>query len=379
MRNLLLRFVKSELVTDKSAQSLIKLLEKDLKSDDFLPNDKIDIGSEATKTLKQLKDDSAGRGSYQTTCHDIKRFMEKSAGYLAKKLPFGNVLLKNVACLSPLLRTQPSSIQMIAAVVANLPYCNCAETKDNVLREWHKYQDEVIPEEFFIEEKGQREDGTAYIKYKRVDYYWHQILQLTDHRGDPKYPTLASVVKMALSLSHGQADVERGFSINKHILSDRSALSENVLCATRTVKEVLIRYGSVTRVPITPALIAAYRAASRQYKEHLEKEKAEKGQDLALRKRKEAIDNQLSILQAKKRSWEEKQVQAEKLMNEGTERLTVAVKTNNISDILPSQALLESGNKLLQQCRTEIELVNKQLETGQHQPNKTPRLTQSTD
>jgi len=112
--------------------------------------------------------------------------MEKSAGYLAKKLPFSNVLLKNVACFSPLLLKQPSSLQMIGAVVLNLPYCNSAETDDGVLREWRNYQKKEIPEEFYIQDKGQRADGTSYVKYKRVDDYWHKIMQLTDHRGEPK-------------------------------------------------------------------------------------------------------------------------------------------------------------------------------------------------
>jgi hypothetical protein len=149
LRNLLLRFVKPELVTDKSATNLVKYLEKDIEGKDFLPNDKIDIGSEASKTLKQLKDDSTKIGHYHAICRDVKKLMEKCAAYLAKKLPLGNVLLKNIACLSPLLRTQPASLQMIVAVVANLPYCNSAEKNDNVIREWRKYQDEVIPEEFF--------------------------------------------------------------------------------------------------------------------------------------------------------------------------------------------------------------------------------------
>ena len=303
--------------------------------------------------------------------------MEKSAGYLAKKLPFANILLKNLACLSPLLRSQPGSLQMITAVVDNLPYCNYAATKDNILPEWRKYQEEVIPEEFYIQERGQRADGTAFVKYKRVDDYWHRILQLTDARGDPKYPTLAFVIKMALSLSHGQADVERGFSVNKQILSDRTLLSQKALSATRTVKEVITRYGSVTNVQITPSLIASYRSASKLYKEALEMEKAEKTRESLTDKRKQPFDDERSAIQAKKKEFELKQEQAEKLISEGTERLTQALKSNKMDEVLPSQALLESGNQLLKECRTEIGLLNKQLEAGQHQATatKVPRTS----
>lgn len=122
--------------------------------------------------------------------------------------------------------------------------------------------------------KGQNEDGAGYVKYRHVDDYWHRVLQLTDGRGEPKYPDLAVVIKMALSLSHGQADIERGFSINKKILDDHTSLGEKTLSATRTVKEVIQQYGSIRNIPMTTSLFAAYRGAHKVYKEDLDREKA---------------------------------------------------------------------------------------------------------
>ena len=104
--------------------------------------------------------------------------------------------------------------------------------KDKMLQEWKSYEDEVIAEDVFVESKGQNDDGTAFINYRRIDDYWYRVLQITDSRGQPKYSSLGVVVKVALSLSHGQADVERGFSLNKQVLADRSVLSEHLLCGT---------------------------------------------------------------------------------------------------------------------------------------------------
>ena len=363
----------------KSAAILVKILDKDLKPEDFLPINQIDIGLETSKTLRQLKADGKNEAVYQSTWRDIKKFMEKCAGYLANKLPLSNVLLKNLACLSPLLRTEPSSLQMIGAVVASLPYCNSSETSDRVLREWRSYQEAEVPEDFYIEAKGQNSDGTAYVKYKRLDSYWHRIIQMTDHHGEPKYQTLATVVKLALSISHGQADVERGFSVNKMILTDRTSLSEKVLCATRTVKDVVEAYDSVTSIPMTPTLFTAYRSAHRLYKEAQEKESSRKREESVLGKRKQPIDDEKSIMLAKKREWEEKQVQAEKLINEGTERLSLSLKANNLGDIMAAHALLESGNKLLQECRSQLHMLNEKMTAGQHQPSKTTRPSTSKD
>ncbi|CAF4666755.1 unnamed protein product, partial [Rotaria magnacalcarata] len=42
--------------------------------------------------------------------------------------------------------------------------------------------------------------------------------------GLPKYPTLSKIVKNILIISHGNLDVERGFSINEHIVTENRAL-----------------------------------------------------------------------------------------------------------------------------------------------------------
>ena len=115
-------------------------------------------------------------------------------------------------------------------------------------------------------------------------------------------PQYGAVVKMALSLSHSQADVERGFSINKQVLNDRTMLSERALCATRTVKEVFNRYGSITSIPITPSLLFAYINAYTKYNEFLESKIAAKVSDSVLGKRKLPVEDTTdSMLQAKKR------------------------------------------------------------------------------
>ena len=82
------------------------------------------------------------------------------------------------------------------------------------------------------------------------------------------------------------------------------------------VIEILIRYCSVTSVPITPSVIAAYRSAYKNYKEAMEMEKSQQSQESLLGKRKKPVEDQTSIMQGKKREWEEKQAQAEKLINE---------------------------------------------------------------
>ena len=47
---------------------------------------------------------------------------------------------------------------------------------------------------------------------ERLDHYWRKIKLRKNAVGDLKYPLIIKVFKAALSLAHGNAEVERGFS-----------------------------------------------------------------------------------------------------------------------------------------------------------------------
>ena len=53
-----------------------------------------------------------------------------------------------------------------------------------------------------------------------------------------KYPELASVVMIILTLSHGQADVERGFSQNKHVLEQN--MKDDSIVQKRIIKDHML-------------------------------------------------------------------------------------------------------------------------------------------
>ena len=58
--------------------------------------------------------------------------------------------------------------------------------------------------------------------------------------GDQKYKSFNALVKSALALSHGNAVLQRGFSVNNSLLSsERLGLSEKTIIADRVVKEAV--------------------------------------------------------------------------------------------------------------------------------------------
>lgn len=54
----------------------------------------------------------------------------------------------------------------------------------------------------------------------RIDHFWNNIFDLKSGLGEIKYPTVTKVVKACLTLSHGSAEVERGFPRSGNILTD---------------------------------------------------------------------------------------------------------------------------------------------------------------
>ena len=78
---------------------------------------------------------------------------------------------------------------------------------------------------------------------------------------------LWDVVRIILILSHGQATVERGFSVNKVTMVDN--LTEHTLIAKRVVKDHVMQVG---KIAITSAFLATAAAGRKRYQLYLDKQ-----------------------------------------------------------------------------------------------------------
>ncbi|CAF5126209.1 unnamed protein product, partial [Rotaria sp. Silwood1] len=108
------------------------------------------------------------------------------------------------------------------------------EEMDRVGAEWRVYQMADIPEEWF---RKITVSSDNIIEYLPIDKYWYQIFSTITSIGTPQYVVLTKLVKCLLSLSHGNSDVERGFSENNHLVSDdRSSLNEVSINGLRATK-----------------------------------------------------------------------------------------------------------------------------------------------
>ena len=113
------------------------------------------------------------------------------------------------------------------------------------------------------------------------------------------YPTAWRCVKDLLLLSHSQATVERGFSINKEIMTTN--LSEMTLTSRRLVKDYINLVGGVTEILMTRKLSGLAKQAYYKYKQYQENKREEKAKIKRDQKRK-AVEEELTCLKKRKES-----------------------------------------------------------------------------
>ena len=169
------------------------------------------------------------------------------------------------------------------------------------------------------------------------------------------------VVKAVLCVSHGQADVERGFSLNKHIVSETQVnLKQHTVSALCTVKDVISKYQEVEKIPVTRDLIQRFRGAHSAYNEYLsslqkEAKASEEEKQECLKRTRET-----ESLQQKQTDITRKKKNAEQLISEANDRLLNAAANQNTSDLMAAQALLQSGTSMLMEAYKKQDNLNKE-------------------
>ena len=107
--------------------------------------------------------------------------------------------------------------------------------------------------------------------HERIDSFWSRIFSLHT-MSEVKYPYTTKVIKAILSLVHGSAGVERGFSESGNLLtSNRSNMDERTFNAQCAILDGLKMYDNKSyKVPITSELLRFAQNAHRSYQIYLE-------------------------------------------------------------------------------------------------------------
>jgi len=317
------------------------------------------LGEEARRLLVEIS--AAERTTF---FNEVKMIYHAIADNLKKHLPLKNKLLKDLHVLDPSSRTKPYSADQMIRVGRAIPKLLTNVEIDRIRHEYMMYAAETVDESWYIENKCQDSDGNFQIEYHRIDYYWNKLFLLTTSGGLPKYPTLAKIVKNILIISHGNSDVERGFSINENILTEnRTLLSLSSINGLRLTWDAIkfLGSGSVHLVPIKIDMIRAVQKAKSVY--HQE-QSALKAVNDRLRKENETnsntddemkklIDQEHNLL-IKQKNLQDEQKKALLLVSEGRQRLDNALKKADVLDAQAANALIGAGDEQVKSISEEL-------------------------
>lgn len=315
----------------------------------------IDCGAQTKSEIAKLKENDRKNVYYKIQKHYI-------AGYnyiLSKGINEKGNLLSHLQCLSAM---NMKCVNSIGKIAQTLSFLGVKEL--NVMDEWRILQAEMTP--------GFDKMVT------RIDHFWRNIITQKTEMGHLKYPSLSKVVKVCLSLSHGNSDVERGFSLSKRILTeDKASMSERLLNDRLIIQDAVKPYPNVAHIPITKELLTLAYGARKSYEIYLEeqkklkeeKEKIERENEERLREKKrneERLKNlKGSVDELEKKAEllnkEKKEIQnsVDSLFKNANEKLKLAIQEKDMEGIRIAQAMIEGTAKLRETERNHDDKAQK--------------------
>ena len=281
LHDLMSLIVKEEVLDKQKA-----IYNIDLRTEsNLIPSKNLKLGHAVRAELKKLKISDKEMMLFKTECRE---FLVKMCIHLLKKSPLQYSICKAICFCDPMLISSNLSISknrlsnalelFSARNWITSQICDKIEKEFNVLCN----NKEVID----LCKQFVRENN-------RIDHFWRNLLQ-----GRDNFQNLYVFLKKIFILSHGQAFVERGFSINKEC-SVENQLPRSLI-SQRQVYDGLKAAGGLTKLTIDKKMILSYRNARDMYGKALEKQLSEKEQENAKIAEKRSLFTKISELKAKK-------------------------------------------------------------------------------
>jgi hypothetical protein len=189
--------------------------------------------------------------------NETKKFLVAMVQKILEKSPIKYRLVRNLSCLDPaiLCRDPEHAVSRFKRVLHALLEANRVR-RDHV--------DDLV--ESFSNFAIDMKKNAAFISF---DYLKDDLDSLYYIHLKDAYPELWEVVRRLLLLSHGQAAIERGFSINK--CTSVTNLQEQTLVNLRFVKDHIRSVGGLRQISVTKELITSCSSARQKYVQDLQR------------------------------------------------------------------------------------------------------------
>ena len=297
LRGLLEKFIKPSLVI-QSATNTLKLLQVEYENaENHVEVTKIKAGFVTERALEEHRKKHPNaqrlRLEFRQNC---KLFLMKMVSKLFEKAPIKYPLVRHLSVLDPrvLIKNKETSTRKLTCVLQILVEAGRIHEKtcDEVLKEFSQFYDHSLKSDCFRSFNPQSE---------RLDEFFHEMLSTKT-----EWCHLWKTVRDLLILSHGQASVERGFSVNKVVVVEN--MQEHSLVAQRVILDHVKSVGGLQNIAYTKELLLSAASARQKYQLYLDEKKMLQRDEKKLEKRKGVMEEIAALKAKKKRLVEDIQV-----------------------------------------------------------------------
>lgn len=275
----LLEMFVEEKSIPKDIKRLLILNFKDEKI--FLSPLKIHLGFSTKKFLKSAKATEAQKLSFRKECLN---FLKATVMKILERSTLKYDIARGVTSLDPnLINHSPEVAISRMNIALEELYSKDVITSESAERAKLQYKNMITKTFYFREYSGEM----------RLDDFYFRIIGK-----NAEFSEIWEVIKVLLTLSHGNAYVEGGFSINKQLLIEN--LHEKSLIAQRIIYDNIIAAGGVLEVNITYKMIKYARESHKKYKEAM----SQRTEVVKSQTNKRKILDEIKDLEEKKRRLE---------------------------------------------------------------------------
>lgn len=351
IRNIMAQVLKDSVVAKKEGKDLeeVKLDNKD----NWKKLNDIEIGMKAKNLIQKVSENDK-----KLFLMAVRKAIFSTVDYMRSNFPYCNQILKDMDIFRPL-DVKKDITHGLHAISRIAKYLHFPENIiDNIREEWKLLKCDDQAQEILLQNSD-----------SRIDVYWHSLESIVNRNKEIKYRNFLSLIKTVLVLPHGNADPERGFSINNCML--KGGFNEHTIISLRFVKDALKNYGGVSKVPITTSLLNDVKNSHKAYQQYMEKQKEkeeklmkekkktekEKSERQMNLKRKCDMDMKINEIDAEISHIKEEKSIALGLIAEGTERLTKSISEKNNVETTVASTLISQATEQLKKLEARLSVI----------------------
>ena len=323
----------------------------------LLSLEKMNLGFAVEHTIKSLKRlDAVSNLQVNEFKKSAQIFIISMLTKLFERSPMTSILLKSASIFDPMILHDLSKEKilskwkMLLKCLIDLGVLS-RQRCDEATLQFNQFYSEIM-------NKYQKDFEEFSQESCRLDeFYFHKI-------GVAKYQDVAFVIRLLLTLSHGQAAVERGFSHNNALL--KVNMNPETVISKRVIKDHMLAHNlKPYSIDISPAMVKSFKAAHSKYQLYLEEEKKKKISN-ELENKAMYLSNDIQKLKVQVENMKKA---ISRMNDEAFDCMEKAEKKGDMSYVLMGNRLKRDSDKMkgdkdkLERDINELELKRKKLMT----------------